>query len=313
MIVKIPNNIDIVLTMSWIPGQPHGICGHLYEMIEYGMLLSKSMNVGLFFGDTIHSKTQLKNIILDKYTYTEKQIDGLVKNTIIHENPTYVIGSNMLLVDGGLRRFQEYGVRLIFKNIICFKCSYMDTIHDRCYDNVTLLQDDRVYIDVTPEDCDISTQYIKKIDLAKLRAPRRCDNDNNMLYLTRNCRELALDKVLEILDRKPGEYLIVTNDVDRYSSLEQHGVSIVKAPVNNLFERFETYIYTPTFKMWDGSPRFPVECVYFDRGVEFYDIDDQYLSIDRGLYYRMNDLRRDINSVTLKQDDEIIGILDEII
>ena len=189
----------------------------------------------------------------------------------------------------------------------------MDTIHDRCYDNVTLLQDDRIYKDVTPEDCAISTQYIKKIDLTKLQTPERCDDDISMLYLTKNCRELCPTKVVEILDTRPGEYLIVTNDVERYTPLEEYGVTVLETPIDNLFERFKTYLYTPTFKIWDGSPRFPAECMHFNRRVEFYDIDDQYLSIDRGLYYRMNDLRESIDNVTLKQDDEIIDILNEIL
>lgn len=313
MIVRVPHSLDIVLSMSWEPGRPHGICGHVYEMIEYGMLLSNYMTTGLLFGDTIQTKQQLTDIINDKYTYTEEQVTRLVENTIISDNPTFVIGTSMLLVDGGLRRFQEAGIRLIFDNIICFKCSYIDTIHDRCYTNVTLLQDDRLYKNITPEDCEISTQYVKKIDFKRLRDVTPCSTDTCMLYLTGNCRELELDVVRDIILQDSRKYLIVTNDLIRYSILNTPGVIVSQAPVDNIFEHFQTYIYTPTLKKWDGSPRFPAECVYFNRQVEFYGVDDQYMSEDRGLYYRMQDIRKDINGITLTLNDEIISILNEII
>lgn len=313
MIVRVPRDLDIVLSMSWEPHRPHGICGHIYEMIEYGMLLSEHMKTGLLFGDTIQSKQQLIDIISNKYTYTDEQINRLVENTIISDNPTYVIGTTILIVDGGLRRFQEAGIRLIFDNIICFKCSYIDTIHDRCYTNVTLLQDDRLYANITPEDCDMSTQYVKKIDFQRLRDVNDCDTDTCMLYLTGNCRELELDMVRDITGRDSRKYLIVTNDVNRYNILNTSNVTVKSTPVNNIFEHFNTYVYTPTLKRWDGSPRFPAECMYFNRRVEFCGVDDQYMSEDRGLYYRMQDIQEGVDKITLSKDDDILSILNEII
>ena len=299
--------------MSWEPTRPHGICGHVYEMIEYAIVLADHMCVGLLFGDTISNKQQLLDIIENKYNLPDETKYDIVNNAIFTDNPKYVIGSNMLLVDGGLRRFQEHGVKLIFKNIICFKCSYMDTIYDRGYKNVTLLQDNRVYNDITPEDCDIAIQYVKKILFSKLTIPEPPDSNTRLLYLTKNCRELDIEVVQDIVNMTDDEYLLATNDVDRYSCLATDRVSVAEVPISNIFERFSTYMYTPTFKVWDGSPRFPAECLYFDRDVEYYGIDDQYLSIDRGLYYRMNDMKQGLDKITLTNKDDIIDILNEII
>lgn len=297
--------------MSWEPERPHGICGHIYEMIEYAMILSETMQVGMLFGDSVTSVSQLTSIINNKYNLEQEVVDNLISNTIFADNPKYVIGSNILLVDGGLRRFQEYGVKLVFNNIICFKCSYMDTIYDRCYKNVTLLQDNRVYADVTPQDCDIAIQYVKKILFDKLKKPNSPDSPAHLLYLTKNCRELDIDTVRELVMSTDNQYLLATNDIDRYSSLNSDRINVVPVPLDNIFEQFSTYVYTPTFKTWDGSPRFPAECKYFDREVEFYDIDDQYLNKDRGLYYRMKDIESGLHNITLTQDDEIFNILNE--
>ena len=307
-------DIDIYLSMSWEPGRPHGICGHVYEIIDYYLLLHHHFRVGILFGDTFSEWSEFSKCIEDKYRLSSSELQSFKDNTKFHHLPMYVKGTNILFVDGSLRRLQTLGVRLMFKNILVFKCSYLDTIYDKVYENVTLLQDDRVYIDITPEDVDISVNYIKKINFKHYKEldTNIGDDDTSLIYATTNCRYLHVDNLKSLFDLyKAKKYLIVTNKPSIYNVLSSPRVTILKPPVNGLFDMFSTYIYTPTECMWDGSPRFPAECKHYDKNVIYHDITDKYMSHDRGLYYRRLDISNNFNSLALRDDDEIIDILNE--
>ena len=84
-------------------------------------------------------------------------------------------------------------------------------------------------------------------------------------------------------------------------------------PVNNIFEKFNTYIYTPTRDKFDCSPRFIAECNFYKKGILYHNINEDYLKIDTGLRYRKYDIENDFKSITLQDDDNIIKIIKSII
>ena len=90
-----------------------------------------------------------------------------------------------------------------------------------------------------------------------------------------------------------------------------HGVNFVKPPVNNLFSKFNTYIYTPTPKTFDCSPRLIAECKYYNKQVVYHNITAEYLKKDKGLNYRINDIESGLHNITLTDDDDIFNILNE--
>jgi hypothetical protein len=97
-------------------------------------------------------------------------------------------------------------------------------------------------------------------------------------------------------------YLVVTNDIDMYKSLEASDVTIVSAPVKNLFEKFDAYIYTATPLKADCSPRFIVECAVFNKDVIF-EID----YMDPGVKQRQIAIERDINELLLSNNDHFVS------
>ena len=82
-------------------------------------------------------------------------------------------------------------------------------------------------------------------------------------------------------------------------------------PVDNIFEKFGTYIYTPTKGSADCSPRFIAECKHYGKETVYHNVDESYLNRDPGLKYRRYDIENDFDSINLKPNDNIIDILHE--
>ncbi len=72
MIVKIPEKYELCLSYTWGP-IPQGMCGHLFECIEYYYVLKNHFNCCIFIGEEI-SKDYIQKTIEDKYTFNSEEI-----------------------------------------------------------------------------------------------------------------------------------------------------------------------------------------------------------------------------------------------
>ena len=163
------------------------------------------------------------------------------------------------------------------------------------------MQDDRVYKSVKVNGID----YKKRILFDKLKTigPAK---DNLLVYATKNCRNLDS---YEELFHYGDNILAITNVENKPADID--GITFVIPPVDNLFEQFTKYIYTPVNRKWDCSPRFIAECKYYGKEVIFHNID--YWDVDHGLRVRQWDIDNDFESLYLKPDDAIVNILKDII
>lgn len=325
--VHIDPKYDLVISMMWHgfnkaenKWNNHGISGHVYEIIDYFLLLHVHMNVCIMLCEDIDWHTFYRAIVT-KYSLPKNILEKIQANTIFHNRPRIVRGKNILFVDGGLKR--GGGSKppiLIFKHIFCFRCSIYDTHHDLHYKNITLLQDNRVYND---GDNAIAIHYIKKINFAHYKKNEPCQTDTAMLYLTNNCRLLPEEEVRCIIEENPHErYMILTTSPIAYSTRLRSldNLSFPELPVKDIFNRFDTYIYTRTraddrydTRPFDCSPRFIVECYHYGKNVVYHGIDDSYLADDTGLKYRLHDIKNDPDSLYLSENDEIIDIIKQTI
>lgn len=300
--------------MVWSKDKPHGISGHVYEIIEYYLLLSNHYHVGIMFGDTFTCWNQFKRVILEKYDIDSSKLSQIENATLFCNTPTYVKGSNILIVDGGLKRLQRDGVKLMFDNIIVFKCSKYETIYDTLYENVSVLQDNRVYSICNPEDTDISINYRKKIYFKYFKDIKSVTTDTALIYATSNCRYLSVADLLDITDSYSFKnYLVITDQPWLYDDLERGDIVVKEPPVENLFKKFDTYIYTPLKQVWDGSPRLPAECKYYGKSVIYHKIDRKYLKIDAGLRVRKGDIENNFKDLYLDIFDNLIHIVNSIL
>lgn len=297
--------VDLYISMTWpsMPTKRHGVCGHLYEIIDYYLLLKRKYNVKILIGEQLFYNYELA--VQDKYSLSDEEISELVNDTMFVDRPRILLGNNILFVDGLLEtNFQNGGVKLMFKNIFTFRCAPTSKHENLHYKNVILLQDNRVYSD----DNAISTQYVKKLYFDKLK-PIHSNPDVALIYGTGNCRLLDIQAIVELTKQYDfKKYLLVTDvDIGDISSV----VDVVKPPLEDIFNKFGTYIYTPTQKVFDCSSRLIAECAFYGKNVIYHNITDEYMSKDTGLKVRRYDIDAGIDCISLSEHDKIFHILDE--
>lgn len=295
-IVKLDPSYDLWLSYTW-SNVNHGICGHTFEVIDYYYILKDHFKVGILIGEDMEWDT-FESSIRSKYAFTEDEIQNFKENTRFHKRPKLVVGSNILFTDGGVVNIE--GTTLLFDNVFFFACGNKE-IKDNKHDNWYVLQDNRVYDPVHTNGID----YKKRILFDKLK-PIGSSKDRALVYATKNCRDLDS---YEELRQYSNNILAITNKENKPEPVE--GFEFVVPPVEDLFEQFTTYIYTPVKRKWDCSPRFIAECKYYGKSVVFHNID--YWDVDHGLRVRQWDIDNDFDSLYLKPDDEIIDILKDII
>ncbi len=295
-ILKLDKEYDIWLSQSWSTIN-HGICGHTFELIDYFLILKNFFKVGIFLAENINWEI-LEKSIKYKYDLNELEIQEIKNNTIFSNKPKILFGKNILFVDGGFVNTQK--ITLYFDNIFYFACGNKEIKYND-KKNVWILQDDRVYDPVKLN----GINYKKRILFDRLK---KINSHKNafLVYATKNCRNL--DNYEELL-KYSNNILVITNEENKPKPIE--GFKFVVPPVDNLFEEFSTYIYTPVTRKWDCSPRFIAECKYYDKNIIYHKID--YWNEDRGLFWRNWDIENNFDSLYLRPDDEIIRILKNII
>jgi hypothetical protein len=283
------------LSYSW-SNNNHGICGHTYEVVDYYYILKNHFKTGIFLAEDI-DWNMFECAIRSKYAFTDEEIVDIKNNTVFGLRPSVVKANNMLFTDGGVVNMSN--VSLLCDNVIYFACGNKE-IKNNVNPKVWVLQDNRVYETVKVN----GINYKKRILFDKLKTigPAK---DALLVYATKNCRDL---RNYEELFHYGDSILAITNTENKPEDIE--GITFVIPPVDNLFEQFTTYIYTPVNRKWDCSPRFIAECKYYNKQVVFHNID--YWDVDHGLRVRQWDIDNDFNSLYLKPNDAIIDILKNI-
>jgi hypothetical protein len=147
---------------------------------------------------------------------------------------------------------------------------------------------------------------VKKILWNRYKQPNKIKTNTALFYLTTNMRKLPIETINSIIKETGYErYIIITNDVSLYDSINNEKVKIIKGPVKNIFEMFDTYIYTPTSQKTDCSPRFIVECAVFQKSVEYF-INYE----DPGIIARKKHIERDLKSLHLNKDDQFFKYME---
>lgn len=296
MITKIPEKYELVIGYSWHERGNQGMCGHLFEMIEYFYILSEHFNTCMMVCEDMPWE-RIERTIRDKYDFSDAEIQFMKDNTIYFDRPWVVKGNALLLVDGN---FSGMSNRVLgFKHLMAFAC------RDKMYQtmpNVTVFQDDRIYGQFSN-----TKNYIKKILFDRYKMIGGSEK-NNLIYATSNARRLDLPTYQELEKTYEGSFLLLSDEVvkgvsDRFTQVEM--------PVKNLFERFDRFIYTKTEINSDCSPRFIAECEFYGKEVEYFKID--YLDRDFGLCFRKYDILDNFDGLFLREDDPIVELVNEVL
>lgn len=272
---------DITLTTSW--ETKHGISGHLFEMIEYFYHLTfhKHMNVCILIADGL-SRAEF-DIAIEKYDFTQEELDVIHERTQFHYQPRVVFAKTLLIVNGSLRTCDA---DIFADKIVMFRCN--DTLQiDKAH---ILLQDYDIY-----EPTENSVHYKKKILFSKFKKLNPKKPNVGMFYGTKHSRKMSYEQIDEIMSK---------TNFDSYLLLTDHQMEVPPrcelkiVPVKDLWDSFDTYLYTNASVLVDCSPRFVAECKHYNKGLEF--LTDK---IDLGLQTRLNDMQ--YGDIELRETDDI--------
>ena len=296
---------ELIFTTSFF--YTHGVSGHLYEMIDYCYISRlNGINAGILLADGVTKKV-FETAIRNKYNFTQEELDDILSNTVECHKPLIIQANNVCIVDGSWRILN---CTIYANNVFLFRCSEDDfTYFADCKSikRTHLMQDFKLYPERF-EELDIEVvDYVKKLLWSKFHNPRPVKTNTGLLYLTTACRALTLDGVKNIINKGLcDKYLIVTNDVSLYSTIASNTVVVEQAPVKDIFELFDTYIYTPTDLQKDCSPRFIVECAVYGKNV-VYEIDYVCDGIER----RREDIASDLSKLELVSNDFFVTYFKE--
>jgi len=279
---------DIVLTTSF--EFKFGVCGHMFEMIDYYYAVKEytSLTPCILLADGT-SKQELLSAVKQKYT------DLIIDNIVEHPCPKVIIANNLLVVDGSPRL---KNADLLVNNIFLFRCSESDfSYYTSKHKNVILMQDFEIYGEQL--DSIETIDYKKKILFSKYK-PMLGDSDvAAMFYLTDVCRAIPQLELEQLIKKYNfNKNIILTNNTNLYS-LD----NVYQVPVDNIWDKFSTYIYTKVPRQIDCSSRFILECEHYGKEV-IYDID----YYDRALEVRKKD---GLTGTELLPNDKFLKLLNE--
>jgi hypothetical protein len=295
-IVTLDKSVDLWLSYSW-GNFKQGICGHLFEVIEYYWILKDHFKTKILINEILE-KEKIKILLESKYNFTSDEINDILNNIEFYDNPSIIKGSNILIADGNFKTLKSK--YLYFDKILMFPCSDLTYYN---LDNVYPIQDDRMY-----KSHQNGIHYIKKILFSRFKEIENLSQDL-MMYITRNVRELETDELKEMSLCYDKKISLITN-VD-YKDEDLPEYNILRMPVQDIMSKFGTYIYTPIHRKKDCSPRFVAECEFYNKKVIYHNIN--YLDEDHGLRLRIQDIENDFKSLFLDENDPIIDIIKGII
>jgi hypothetical protein len=272
---------DITLTTSW--EAKHGISGHLFEMVEYFYHLTfhKGKSVCILIADGLTREQFIT--ALEKYDFTEEELKIINERTFFHFQPLALIVKTLFVVNGSLRLKDA---EVFAEKKIMFRCN--DTIGIEDAD--VLLQDYDVY-----EPLPNSVHYKKKILFSKFKKLTPKNPNIGMFYGTRNSRKMTYEQIDDIMGK---------TNFDSYLVLTDHEMEVPPrcelkfVPIKDLWDSFNTYIYTNTSVLIDCSPRFIAECKHYGKDLQFF--SDK---IDLGLKTRLKDMEN--GDIELRETDDV--------
>lgn len=300
--IKIDSKYKVILTYSPIIE----ITGHIFECFDYYLFLRQYVNVGILFFCGL-SKAKLKMVFESKYNvpFSDIEKDLIQINGIAPTNNKQIISFDkntiVILSDGNVESLEYNNIILATNQLYGFLCEYSKQHVVKYNNHITYLQDYRIY---GKNQYFKSIDYVKKLPFKFYRKSLRKFDNTGMIYMTYVCRKVSPDVIKHYheLSKCDKTYLIVPYKLPEYDTIDN--VIQVEAPLDDLFNRFDTYIYTPVNRKFDCSPRLITECFMQNKKVfkqlDYYDI---------GLETRYNDCIANLESLNLIDNDKILEIL----
>lgn len=296
-------NYDVVLTYSPIIE----ITGHIFECFDYYLFLRQYCKAGILFFCGLNLN-KLKTVFESKYTVPFNSIkqDLIQINDIyINNKKTIVVfdkKTKVILTDGNIKSLESSNIMLMAQNLYGFMCEFHDDYKDvKLHRHIVYLQDNRIH---KKSKYFRTLNYVKKIPFKFYKKSNKEFDNTGLMYVTYVCRKISRSTIIEY-HKKSGcrkTLLVVPYKLPEYDNIDD--VVQLEAPVEDFFNKFDIYIYTPVSRKFDCSPRLVTEC--FMQGKKVLKDLDYY---DIGLETRYNDCMTNLQSLDLNENDDILNIL----
>jgi len=282
------------------------ICGHTFEVMDYF----------LFFYDL---KIKSEILILENIdpeliykAYEDKYIlpDDYKKYIIFKKRHKPVIADTLLITSGF---YFPDRMKIIAKKILIFRCGGSMPFPSKVKNNLLVLQDQRIYNPknkIDPEFKKIlpypNKHYIKKLYFKRYKKINKNISSNKinktLIYINSYLRKL--DDLNQFFN---DNYLLVSG-----GDFPIKNDYIKVAPIWNLFNNFNTFLYTKTTRQFDCSPRLITESYFYNKKISFDFNFSDYCGPDygdTGLFWRYFDIINNFDSLDLKENDEILNFI----
>ena len=294
---------ELIIMYTWdINGYyDNKVCGHMYEAIDYYLILKNYFDTKIIFPSEYDLDKVLAkyNISSETRTELEKSIIQRPKSGIVKTTK----GKGLVLVtDGNLGNFKG----IIYGIPVQFSCGRLGLI-PKDKKEWFLLHDNRLgHPEELFENYNVNPakyifDYNKKIyPNVNQDAQNNSNNpdDTFLFYLTENCKYQSPEEIKNILKRlNPISTIYIVCDYDfnitklDYDTTKIKFIDIRKNPINLFSLPFTHYIYTPTKRNWDCSSRLIVECKMYKKYIYFTKSTIDNIESNQGLKYRIEDLR----------------------
>lgn len=301
-------NFDCEVLLTYSPITE--VTGHMYEVADYYLLLSKSMSCRMLMMTEIPKEFILESIF-SKYDLTEEEQKQFAEDLTVANNYFLlkIISTTgiALITDGNIGTFIGRNMLLRAKQIFCFKCGNYDLtphVGNSIYGKSVFLQDYRVY--GQPDSSFQTKHYVKKLMFDRYKKTDDRFTNTALLYLTKNCRHMDVSAIEEITESYPQyNFLILSPEADVQCHFSNHHkIMCYPPPIPDLFSQFDVYIYTPVPRQFDCSPRLISECAFYEKRVIYHNINYH----DLGLETRKKDIDNGIENITLTENDAVFSI-----
>lgn len=301
--VFIPSSYDVVFTYSPISE----ITGHVFECFDYYLLMRNKCKAGILFMDGLNME-QLKLAFNSKYNVDFSEVeDDIIQlsHEQLQKERIYKFGSNttVFLCDGNIKSLADKRIFLATNKLYGFMCGQYGFENVKTNNHITYLQDYRIY---GQNKHFKSYDYVKKIPFQFYKEVHRKPQNVGMMYVTFACRKITPEVVKQYHEMSgcSNSILVVPYERPEYDSIDD--VEQVVAPVQDFFQKFDTYIYTPVERHFDCSPRLVTECTFYKKQVL---MNINYADI--GLQTRMMDCKESFQALQLEDDDLVQQIVEQ--
>ena len=300
--IRIDPSFKVILTYSPIIE----ITGHIFECFDYYLFLRQYFKTGILFFNSL-DLSKIKCMFESKYNIDfSSVVNDIITIDDIHPSNdkqiiTFGANTTVILTDGNIQSLQYNKLVLSTTKLFGFMCEDERFKDVKSNNHIVYLQDYRVH---GKNKYFKSVNYVKKLPFKFYKKATSPNQNIGMMYVTYVCRKVK-PEVIKAYHEKSGcsqTLLVVPYKLPEYDNIPN--ITQVEAPLDNFFDKFDTYIYTPVNRKFDCSPRLVTECFMYNKKV--YKELDYY---DVGLETRYNDCLNNLDSLNLTENDDILKII----